>query len=359
MEDNTNECISNSSGSEKSVIFGIRDKINSSSKFQELDVADIDVDFLSSKKFFLDEHDIDRKNETQSINIRQFLQKKYIVSLLAFIFVFSIAIVFLIYNMQDENSDDLPVIKAESVQFKGKKDINQRKTSSQKVYSYITNEKTEDKVSLAGTTDEDTFVVNNSQKARGTIDHTPLYNQDSNAANRRRLRQEMVSSIIDNDSVDNKLDHGHIDNNYEYAEDTSNLKIKPKKSLKHFFKRKSKDPENKNINGGVFIPSLFFNAELDAYKYYDYISRVCPFVKQYGYKIIKLSSRSVDKLGNIQSANTGSNINSEKATKSEYKDNSKAYNIVRYKILIGPFSDIETADSVANAMIERGVQLIW
>ena len=359
MEDKANEYIRDSSDLKESVIFDRRNKINSSSKFQELDVADIDVDFLSSKKFFLDEHDIDRKNETQPINIRHFLQKKYIVSSLAFVFVCSIVIVFLICNIQDENSDDLPVIKAESVQFKETKDINQRKTSAQKIYSYITNEKTEDKVSLARIKDEDTFAINNSPKAQGMVDRIPLDNQDSNATNRRRLRQEMVSSIIDNGSVDNKLDHGHIENNYKYAEDPSNLNIKPKKSLKHFFKRKSKDIESKNINGGVFIPSLFFNAELDAYKYYDYISRVCPFVKQYGHKIIKVSSRSVDKLGSIQSADMDSNINSEKATKSEYKYNSKAYNMVRYKILIGPFSDIETADSVANAMIERGVQLIW
>ncbi len=359
MEDKVNEYISDSSDLKESVIFDRRNKINSSSKFQELDVADIDVDFLSSKKFFLDEHDIDRKNEAQYINIRYFLQKKYIVYLLAFIFVCSIAIIFLIYNMQDENSDDLPIIKAESVQFKETKDINQRKTNAQKIYSYITNEKTEDKVSLARAKDEDTFAINNSQKTQGMINRTPLYNQDSNAANRRRLRQEMVNSIIGNDSVDGKLDHGHIDSSYEYAEDTSNLKIKHKKSLKHFFKRKSKDLGNKNINGGVFIPSLFFNAELDAYKYYDYISRVCPFVKQYGHKIIKVSSRSGDKLGRIQSTDTDSNINSEQTTKSEYKYNQKECNMVRYKILIGPFSDIETADSVANSMIERGVQLIW
>lgn len=300
--------------------------MNSSSKFQELDIADIDVDFLSSKKFFLDENEEKSDSACSHQRVQYFLQKKYIILACTFIAVFCVASCLLLYNMRDENVDDLPIIKAENIKFKEVKNINHKKNSDQKIYSYITNEDIGDDVYSAKEEEAETFDTDKLYNKPQKNEIATNTNRNRDVTSRRKLRQEMVNSIIVADDSDDKTNTEQIDTIDDLHKNVGDLKVKPKKSLKNFFRKKSKNINENNINGGIFIPSLYFNSELDAYKYYDYIARVCPFVKQYGHNIMKVSNEK---------------------------------NGTRYKILIGPFSDIEDADNVATNMIERGVQVIW
>lgn len=306
----------------------------------DFDISDLDINMISTDKFNLEPPN-DAVFEDENLNKKTsfFFNKNVLIFSMIWVIIFLFICVLFLFNGRHRSSSDdieeLPIIKAEAGPIKEMvKDVKVK--DSKKVYSYITSDVDSD--------DQIEKAVNSAEVEYDSIkmevpDCKEDDLEDNQVVSKYSDIDEYSDDVLKSESQQvrpSKLkkrrrikDTLRSLNSLSNLDDTDEVvHLKKKKPLKNFFKKKRKpeaDSTSAATNMNIFIPYSEFDSERIAFDIYEDLITEHPFIKGYGYKIVKNGSR--DKF--------------------------------KYRIFIGPFSSIDSANYAVDKMKAVGIKVVW